>query len=203
MAGPPVKNLFSGAGKAPERIVFYREGGPFKPQSRAALSWDYELRCNLKITCGGAGSRVVPLITAAERGFSTGSSAADAAVVVDVRLSLPFHETPPEGRFFVLMGALADRAHLENRWGGRDMASKRSARVTRAISAYSRSCSAGSRSSKPGEDTSAEILSRNRDQRFTLTYERGGCFVPDILDKGSFAASAKVGVDVRPVVAVS
>ena len=48
MAGPPVKNLFSGAGKAPERIVFYREGGPFKPQSRAALSWDDELRCTLK-----------------------------------------------------------------------------------------------------------------------------------------------------------
>ena len=48
MAGPPAKNLFSGAGKAPERIVFYREGGPFKPQSRDALSWDDELRCTLK-----------------------------------------------------------------------------------------------------------------------------------------------------------
>ena len=50
MEGPPVKNLFSGAGKAPERIIFYREGGPFKPQSRAARSWDYELRCTLKRT---------------------------------------------------------------------------------------------------------------------------------------------------------
>jgi len=38
------------------------------------------------------------------------------------------------------------------------MANKRSARVIRAISSYSRSCSAGSRSSKPGEDTSAKIL---------------------------------------------
>ena len=58
------------------------------------------------------------------------------------------------------------------------MASKRSARVARAISSYSRSCSPGCRSSKPGEDTSEKILSRNRDQRFTLTYERAGCFVP-------------------------
>ena len=50
MAGPPAKNLFSGAGKAPELIIFYREGGPFKPQSRAARSWDDEPRCTLKIT---------------------------------------------------------------------------------------------------------------------------------------------------------
>ena len=50
MAGPPAKNLFSGAGKAPERIVFYREGGPFKPQRRAARSWDDELRYTLKKT---------------------------------------------------------------------------------------------------------------------------------------------------------
>ena len=42
MAGPPGKKLFAGAGKAPERIVFDREGGPFKPQSRAARSWDDE-----------------------------------------------------------------------------------------------------------------------------------------------------------------
>jgi len=102
MAGPPVKNLFSGAGKAPERIVFYREGGLFKPQSRAARSWDYELRCTLKRTGaygGGADSGTVPLITAAERGFSTGSSAAIAAAEVVVRRFLPFQRGPPEGRF--------------------------------------------------------------------------------------------------------
>ena len=50
MAGPPAKNLFSGAGKAPERIDFCREGGPFKPQRWAAHSWDDEPRCTLKIT---------------------------------------------------------------------------------------------------------------------------------------------------------
>lgn len=47
MAGPPFKNLFSEAGKAPERMVFDREGGPFKPQRRAARSCDDELRCTL------------------------------------------------------------------------------------------------------------------------------------------------------------
>ena len=102
MEGPPVKNLFSGAGKAPERIVFYREGGPFKPQRRAARSWDDELRCTLKITGAygvAAHSGTVPLITAAERGFSTGSSAAIAAAWAGVRRSLPFHRGPPEGRF--------------------------------------------------------------------------------------------------------
>src|SRR5258708_2035100 len=117
MAGTPGKKLFGGAGKAPERIVFYREGGPFKPQSRAVRSWDDELRCTMKQTGaygGAADGGAVPLITAAERGLSTGSSVAIAAAWAVVRRLLPFQEIPPEGRFFVRNGATAERAHLEH-----------------------------------------------------------------------------------------
>ena len=60
---------------------------------------------------GVADSGAVPLITAAERGLSTGSFAANAAVGVGVRLSLPFHETPPEGRF------LSSRARCSRPFG--------------------------------------------------------------------------------------
>ena len=46
--GTPGKKPFSGAGKAPERIVFYREGGSFKPQSQAARSWDERAEVHLE-----------------------------------------------------------------------------------------------------------------------------------------------------------
>ena len=48
----PRRKRGRGAGKAPERIVFYREGGPFKPQRRAARSWDDE-RKGMKMKNGG------------------------------------------------------------------------------------------------------------------------------------------------------
>jgi hypothetical protein len=106
MMGTPGKKLFSGAGKAPERMVFYREGGSFKPQRRAVRSWDDEQGCTLKKTGDhgvAADSGAVPLITAAERGLSTGSSAAIAAAWAGVRRSLPFHGGPPEGRFLGML----------------------------------------------------------------------------------------------------
>ena len=115
--------------------------------------------------------RSVPARRAAQRRAKQPARSAAIAVAADgMRLPLPFHRGPPEGRF--LESPVRRRTVLlKNRCGGSDLASKRSARVARATCSYSRSCSAGPSSANPGEDTSAKILFRNWGQWFTLVYE--------------------------------
>ena len=101
MAGPPEQiRSAERARLRSEWILSEREGRLSRRDGRALLGRRAEVHLennrSLVAWRRTAGRR---LITAAERGFSTGSSAAIAEAGAVVRRLLPFHRGPPEGRF--------------------------------------------------------------------------------------------------------